>query len=530
MYESKHGDRGNDEAGLFASRSIEVGVPMRVCLINPYVDISESIYRENFTMLPPLGLGYLAAVLAQNDHEVAVVDCISASPMPAEQRPGNMVRIGFGNDEVIRRVKEFKPDIVGISCCYTEHADQCYEIAELIKQDYSEDVPIVAGGAHPSVRPEEVLDGHKIDFVAVGEGEGIMTDLCDAIEAGRPTDDIQGLLLKNGDGGLVGNPQRPRISDLDEIPFPRRDLFPLENYFKRQRLFPNDINNRKIPKTSILTSRGCPGNCVFCAIRCTWGRKWIGRSPENVVAEIESLVRDYGIQELDFVDDSVSVSRSRLKRICELMIEKGIDIKWTTPNGIAIWTLDREMLRLMKRAGCYRLVFGFESGDPETLAFIRKRYGLDHVRDIVKYANRLGFWTVGTFIVGFPYESGKNIQNTSDFAASLGLDLAMFYCATPYPGTDLYDICVKEGIDTAPRLHKRGLPTLFLTADEVDDYRAAATVQFMKSLVRRPWKPLEKIRTFDDLRYTVKVVAYSLRMLLGRSEAGKLNRYPNYKR
>jgi anaerobic magnesium-protoporphyrin IX monomethyl ester cyclase len=503
---------------------------MKVCLINPYVDISETIYRENFTMLCPLGLGYLSAALAERGHEVAIVDCISASPMPAEKRDGGMVRLGHGNAEIMRRVNAFGPDIVGISCCYTEHAPQCYEIAGMVKKDYSEDVPVIVGGAHPSVRPDEVLDNPSIDFVAIGEGEGIITDLCDAIVSGSTTDDILGLLRSDGNGALIGNPVRPRITDLDGIPFPRRDLFPLENYFKRQRLFPHDINNRNIPKTSILTSRGCPGNCVFCAIRCTWGRKWIGRSPENVVEEIESLVSEYGIRELDFVDDSVSVSRSRLKRICELMIQKGIDIKWTTPNGIAIWTLDRELLSLMKRAGCYRLVFGFESGDPETLAFIRKKYSRKQVKDIVRHANRLGMWTVGTFIVGFPYESGSHIQNTMDFASSLGLDLAMFYCAMPYPGTDLYDICTKEGIDTTIRPHKRGFATLCLTADEVDRYREVATVQFMRSLMRRPWKPLEKIRNIDDLRYTLRVVTYGMRMLFGRSEAGKLNRYPNFRR
>lgn len=506
------------------------GATIRVCLINPYIDISEKVYREHLTILPPLGLGYLAAVLLEKGHEVSVIDCISASPLPAQKQPDGIVRLGRGNDEVIRRVREFGPDLVGISCCYTVHSPQCYEIAALVKEEYSPEVPVIVGGPHASNSPEDPLSRPYIDYVAVGEGEGIITEICEALESGGSVDGIPGLLRSDGSGGLQGEPSRPRIEDLDAIPFPRRDLFPIENYSQRQRSYPQDINNRRIPKTTMLTSRGCPGNCVFCASRCMWGRKWIGRSPENIVAEIESLVRDFGIRELDFLDDNVSVSRDRLVRICELIIARGIDIKWTTPNGIAIWTLDHDLLRLMKKAGCYRLVFGLESGDPETIAFVRKRYKVEHVRDIIKFANRLGMWTVATFIVGFPYEDAGHIRNTTDFARSLGLDLAMFYSVTPYPGTDLYEVCLNEGIDTTLTLHRQVFDTLYLAANEVEEYRALATVQFIKSLARKPWKPLEKIRSVDDLRFTARVARYGLAMALAPSRENRLKKYPNFRR
>lgn len=510
-------------------RDLEGGETIKVCLINPYIDIPEQIYREHLTMLPPLGIGYLAAVLSEK-HEVAVIDCISACPLPAERLPDSIVRLGIGNEEVIRRVKEFGPDLVGISCCYTVHSPQCYEIAELVKKEYSEAVPVVFGGPHASNSPAETLDRSCVDYVVVGEGEVTLSELCDAMESGKGTDGIQGVLRTDGSGALIGNPVRPRIEDLDSIPFPRRDLLPLENYIARQRSYPQDINNRRIPKTTMLTSRGCPGNCVFCASRCMWGRRWIARTPENIVDEIESLISDFGIRELDFLDDNVSCSKERLTKICDLIISKGIDIKWTTPNGIAIWTLDHELLRLMKKAGCYRLVFGLESGDPETIAFIRKRYSVEHVRDIIKYANHIGMWTVATFIIGFPYENDGNIENTMDFASSLGLDIALFYSVTPYPGTDLYNVCLKEGIDTTLTPHKREFDTLYLTADEVERYRAMSTVQFMKSLRRKPWKPLEKIRSFDDLRFTARVVRYSVGMVLAPSEENKLKKYPNFRR
>jgi radical SAM superfamily enzyme YgiQ (UPF0313 family) len=184
----------------------------------------------------------------------------------------------------------------------------------------------------------------------------------------------------------------------------------------------------------------------------------------------------------------------------------------------------------MKRAGCYRLTFGLESGDPDTISFIRKRYSVEKARDTIRFANRLGMWTVGTFILGFPYENAQNIKNTVDFACSLGLDLAMFYCATPHPGSDLYAICRREGIDTAATPHTRGYSTVHMTVEDVERERMLATVRFMNGLKRRPWKPLGKIRSWEDLHFTCRVVMHSVRMLFGRSASEKLGKYPNYQR
>ncbi len=503
---------------------------MKICLINPYLDMSEDYYTENMTILPPLGLGYLAAALAEGGHEVEIVDCTSACPLPVATTPDRLLRLGHGNEEILRRVGDFRPDVVGISCSYTVHAPECFEIARLIKDGYAGDVPVIVGGAHCSNSPADVLRVPDIDFIVKGEGEHTLVKFCGALESGSPVEGIPGLLYRGPDGEVSGNPDRPRIGDLDSLAFPRRDLFPLKHYSRRQLANPGDINNRRVPKTSILTSRGCPGNCVFCASRSMWGRRWVARSPENVVAEIEHLVRDFGIREIDFLDDNVSASRTRLQRICELIVSSGLDIKWTTPNGIAIWTLDRELLRLMKKSGCYRLVFGLETGDPETRDFVRKKYSVEHVKEIIRYANRLGMWTVATFILGFPYENETNIRNTLDFALGLGLDLAMFYSVTPYPATDLYDICREEGIDTALSPHRREFDTVYLRADEVRRFRQLATEKFLSQLARKPWKLLEKIKNWDDLKFTARVARYSLGMVGSPSTGARLARYPNFKR
>lgn len=499
---------------------------MKVLLVNPPVTFNVVDYYEDTGWSPPLGLAYLAGAAIEAGHEVTIVDCLGLYPVPAEVK-GEWIRVGMPVAEIMERVRDFAPDLVGVSCPYTANAPDSIEIARLIKEEYSAGVPVIMGGAHASTCPEDVFASGYVDHIAIGEGEETLVELCVAIQNGSATDSILGLLTRSAEGRLAGGGPRPRIRDLDAIPLPRRDLLPMNAYIEFQKHHTERINYMRTPSTTMITSRGCPEKCVFCAIRCTWGRLWVGRSAENVVDEIEHLVNEYGIREIHFQDDSVSVSRKRLREICELLIERKIDVKWQPASGIAIWTLDEDLLKLMKKAGCYRLTLGVETGNPETLAFVRKRYTYEHALKIIKTANRLGMWTIGTLILGFPYETREQMEDSIRFATDSGLDFAFFFCAAPFPGTDLYEVCMAEGIEVPVHTSVAFgvVDSVTMTAAQIEAVRQEATARLVKSITRRPWKLLWKVRSLEDLRYTMRVALYSLKLMRRKTEGKSITAF-----
>ncbi|MBU1671498.1 MAG: B12-binding domain-containing radical SAM protein [Actinobacteria bacterium] len=474
---------------------------IRILLVHPPRTVPERL-TELFWG-PPLGLAYLAAVAARDGHEVSILDAVGLYPVPLEEGRGAF-RYGMEPHRILERVREFEPELMGINCPYATVQGDALDLARLVKERYSADVPVVMGGAHASVATADLLADPRVDMVVVGEGEVTFSELCRAIESGGPIPDVDGV-LRMRDGAPAGNARRDRILDLDSLPAPRRDLLPMDTYDRIDSAGAR-INDMRHPKTSMLTSRGCPNDCIFCSIRCVWGPRWVARSPEAVVDEIESLVDGYGMRELYFLDDSMTSSRKRMKRICELIIDRGVDIRWVPSSGVTIKSLDEELLRLMKRSGCYRLSFGLESGDPEVLSFIRKDYTYEQARRVIDYANRIGLWTVATFIVGMPFETREQMERTARYAIESGVDFASIFCAAPYQGTDLYDVYVRAGLEPPPDASLvKGVTSTCMSAEEINAFRNAALKRFFRNRMLRPWKPLAKIRSLEDLRYVARV-------------------------
>ena len=252
------------------------------------------------------------------------------------------------------------------------------------------------------------------------------------------------------------------------------------------------------------------------------------RSAQNVADEIEHLKNEYRVREVAFFDDNLTVSKKRMIAICDEIVGRKLDIHWCTPNGIAIWTLDKEVLSKMRESGCYKLTFGIETASPNTQKFIRKEHiDLNKSKELIRYCNEIGIWTHSTFIIGFPYETEADIMKTIDYAVSCGVDMATFFIATPYPGTEMYDIYKKENLlpdvgesdalEWLGAVNKAMCDTKYLKLEQIEMFIALAQRKvYMDRAISflNPLRVFPKIKGKDEIRYFVKqLYSYAKRLL-----------------
>lgn len=391
---------------------------MRVLLANPESKVWSS--RKQI----PLGLGYLAAVLRENGHEVAIFD----SSVEDEPFGDFLDRTNF--------------DMVGL----TATTPLIYEAWAMAIEAKKRGKWTILGGAHLTIMPMESMEKPFVDFVAIGEAEDTLLELVTTLErtGGKEIGDIAGLVWRDESGKAIMN--RPRIldSEIDRYPFPAHDLFKIDNYTNLQPLTDGlDPNARSF---IIMTSRGCPYKCNFCSKPVT-GDTWRMRSVENVLAEWRWLVRDMRATEIGITDDIWNKDLKRAKELCRRLIEEGLNtVPWVTVHGMKVNHTDLELFQLMKAAGCKRVGFGVESGDEYILKkVIRKSQTLDMVRKAFKHAKAAGLQTMGFFIFGMPEETEETMNKTIAFALELDPELANFMIAAPFPGTPMYDLLEKHG-------------------------------------------------------------------------------------
>lgn len=484
---------------------------MKILLINPPLTTFEKEVPY-ITMDEPLGIAYIAAVLVKNNYEVKILDCVAENPTNVEKDDG-FYRHGLGLEKIKDFVREYNPDIIGITSMFTLHAQGVYSIAKAVKE--AKDVPVVVGGAHPSSLPNWVFEDKNvgIDIIVKGEGEFTFLEIVRKLEDGENIKDIDGTIVKGEDGKVKFNKPR-EYADIDSLPEPARNLLPMDKYLGDKNRFKTAM---KPPRANMVTSRGCAYRCIFCSIHSIWGNKWRGRDPIKVVDEIEFLKNNYGISEIAFQDDNVSLDRNRMEKICDEIIKRKLNIKWCTPNGIAIWSLDKPLLDKIKKSGCYKLTFGIETGCPDTQKFIRKtQVDLEKSKEIIKYCNEIGLWTHSAFVIGFPEETKEQIEETIKFAISTDLDMATFWLATPYPATDLFNVyetlgLLPKNMDTrwASAVDRAACDTKYLTIDELGDIRVEAHKRFYdnrKIKFLNPLRILGKINSIDDIRYLFRLL------------------------
>ncbi len=386
---------------------------MKILLIHPKRE--DDLFED--IKLPPLGIAYLAAVLRQAGHEVRLLDA-------------NVEKNAF---RAIRdRLEDLRPDIVGISV-----VSQLFRTAMKIAAVAKEALPgvtVVLGGSHPTVFPEIVAAERDVDYVVHGEGEDTVVELAAALERGGSVRDILGIAYRE-DGRVTVNPPRPLIQDLDRLPFPAYDLLPAGRYAPPQATRP--------PFMGMITSRGCAYRCIFCDARVVMGGRYRFHSPERTLAEVEYLVRTFGVREIMFKDSEFVQNRARTERLCELLAEARLPVRWIC-NG-RVGRTDLALMKKMKAAGCGLIMFGVESGDDDILGRLKKGFDVDQVRRTFRDARAAGLKTSANFLIGSPGESAADVRKSIRLAREIGTDFAYFDYLFPYPGTELYRTARAEG-------------------------------------------------------------------------------------
>ncbi|MBE0429207.1 MAG: B12-binding domain-containing radical SAM protein [Thermoleophilia bacterium] len=386
---------------------------MRIALVAPNA--------QAHTVVQPLGLGYLAASIRQDGHEVRIFD---------------LARDDSDPETGARAAASWKPDLLGVSVLSTTFLSAREFLAEFRR--LSPGVKVIAGGPHVTSIPSSFSD-LGADLGMVGESELSLRQLAASLEKGDPLEDVPGLCRREN-GSVVVNPQGERVYDLDALGFPAWDLMDPGTYPDK----PSQILHQNFPVAIITTSRGCAYDCSFCASTTLWGKRLRWRSPEDVVDEIELLVGEYGVQEIHFMDDSFTQKASHARAVCEEILRRGIRTSWACTNGVRIDSLDDGLLGLMRSAGCFSVGLGLESGSQRVLDLNRKKLDLSLVPERVRMIKSHGIATHGFFIIGLPGETRETVRETLKLSRSLSLDRANFTLMAPLPGSDLYRKYIEE--------------------------------------------------------------------------------------
>jgi len=362
-------------------------------------------------VLPPLGVAYIASSLEKHNHEVAIIDAIA---------------LGLSREQVRRRIKEFSPDIVGITAM-TPNFRGAQEAGRIAKE---EGALTVVGGVQLSLFPEETLSCDYFDFGILGEGEETMVELCKALEYKEKTDVISGLVTKKNGKVHVNSPRI--VSDLDTIPMPAYHLLPMTKYSSIIGLH---------PVSTMIGTRGCPYKCGFCYKTPSDSRHRV-RNPVNVVDEMEFLIKQYKIKEIMFYDDLMLPDYAA--GLCEEILRRGIGIKWQSPQRVNL--VNPRLLKLMAKAGCRLLRYGVEQGDPEMMRRVEKHITVDQAKRVFRWTREAGIDAFAYFIIGYPNEDARTMRATINLAKELNPQYVMFTKAVPLPGTRMMELAVEKGI------------------------------------------------------------------------------------
>jgi len=401
-------------------KALLIAPSIRRSLLNGLDDGMPKKISKNFGVYPHLGICYIASFLRKNNIEAEIID------MNVEK---------FSNRELIDKIREINPNLIGISSM-TFTFLHALDLAKQIKSSLS--VPIVFGGNHVSIYPREVVSHDSVDIGVIGEGEITFLEIANTLKGRRIEDSyadlekIKGVAFK-ANGRIFVTQPREFIVNLDDLPFPAVDLLHIERYHGC---------NLATPYMTMVTARGCPYDCSFCS-KNPWGRHVRYTSAKRVVDEIEHLVRGMGVKAIDFFDDTFIFNQNRIKEIAELISERKIRFEFGITTRVN--TVNKEILGKLKGMGCRTIAYGVESGDPGILRELDKKITIEQIKTAFKWAEEVGINTVGFFMVGNPEETESAIRNTIKLIRDINADYFIANILIPYPGSKLYNDMLESG-------------------------------------------------------------------------------------
>lgn len=458
---------------------------MKVYLINPPVKEEGAIIREGrcmqrkgiwTTLWPPITMATIAAILEKDGLEVRFADCSTES---------------ISSEQLRDLLREYNPDLVVINTA-TPSIVGDLSIATLAKE-VRPSIKTVAIGNHVSALPKESLEMESnLDYVVLGEPEYSVRDIALCLQQGRSMTGVNGIAYKDN-GSVILTNRRPSIKDLDELPFPNWHHINLNLYH---------LPFTERPFLMVSAGRGCPYNCTFCVAPTYYGSKLRIRSARRIVDEIEWNKNEFAVSDFLFWTESFTINDKHARAICDEIIRRRLDVKWVCTTRVD--NVNPELLSKLKLAGCWMIGFGIESGNQGILNGIRKGITLEQIEAAVRVSKIAGLEVTGHCILGLPGETRETAMETVEMAKRLELDFVQFYCAVPFPGSDLYSLAVKNAwINTKDwsRFEQNFsvLDMPQLKAEEIMELRSLAYRKFYL----RPAtikKTLRRIRSFGDLK------------------------------
>lgn len=386
---------------------------MKITLINVQI-------IDGNNLVPPIGILSIAALLENSGHEIQIID---KDPK-------------FFN--FINEIKKFNPHMIGIGFL-TAAYKRALELTKKLRLEIPKAIYFY-GGVHTTIDPINILNKFSADFVVIGEGEFTVLEACERINKEKTLNGIKGTIYKGKNGKIINNGPRPLIENLDKLPLMARHLL---NFEKEYLTFPGVIRGYSCKSTTIMTSRGCPYQCIYCSSNNIFGRKVRRRSVENVMEEIIFLIKTYFIRGIYFVDDTFTLDKEYVLKFCRELKKRNISLIYGCQARVN--TVDREMLEEMKSAGFVQIDFGVESGSEKILNVLKKQINPKMAERAFKLAKDAGLRTLASFMIGNPYETMEDIKKSFELAKKLNADYTTFLFTTPFPGTELWNLVIKNG-------------------------------------------------------------------------------------